>query len=108
METKIVNLTPHAIHITNEAGEIRTIEPSGVVARVSVTSKKFGVFDGVDIYKNEYGEVENLPAPDCNTMYIVSSLVASACKHRYDLVVPNDIIRDEAGRIIGCKSLAYV
>lgn len=42
------------------------------------------------------------------TLLIVSRLVAEACPERDDLVVPDDTVRDDAGRIIGCRALARV
>lgn len=62
----------------------------------------------IDIMKKSFSEVEGLPEPKENTIYIVSALVAGACKNRDDLVVPNDIVRDDQGRIIGCRSLARI
>jgi hypothetical protein len=46
-------------------------------------------------------------AYDCRpaTYYIVSQLVKSALPHRFDLLVPAEIVRNSAGIIIGCKSL---
>ena len=82
----IRNLTPHSVTVAGI-----TIEPSGIVARVSA-----------------YGEVQNLPAQRDDTLLIVSSLVAARCKDRTDVFIPNEPIRDAEGRIVGCKSLGRV
>ena len=37
--------------------------------------------------------------------YIVSQIVKSALPNRADLLVPAEVVRDNAGNIIGCKSL---
>lgn len=107
----LVNLTPHEINIITPEGEIK-IQPSGVVARVSVTRETVGeiTVDGktIPIYKNKFGQVENLPDPAPETIYIVSSIVAQAVPDRTDVMVPDDPVRDEAGRIIGAKGLARV
>ena len=118
MNMKVVNLTPHAINLVTDSGdELLTIEPSGPVARVSQDTKSLAVFnfDGIDvpITYNVYGDVEGLPAPSEDTQYIVSAMVAQAVKgkrkgRRNDVLVPNESVRDESGRIIGCKSLARV
>lgn len=55
-----------------------------------------------------YGEVEGLPAPSNGTIYIVSSLVAARCVGRTDVFIPNESVRDEQGRIVGCRSLGRV
>ena len=44
-------------------------------------------------------------AVSCETFYIVSQLVKSALPNRSDLLVPAEMVRDEKGMIIGCKSL---
>ena len=58
--------------------------------------------------EKSFNEVEGLPEPQENTIYIVSALVAGAAKDRDDLVIPNDIVRDDKGNIIGCKNLARI
>jgi hypothetical protein len=95
----IVNLTPHAVVILG-----RTIESTGV-ARCSVTTKTVGVRYCLPIVTAQYGEVEGLPAPVPGTAFIVSRLVAAACPNRKDLLVPADLVRDDAGRVIGCNAL---
>lgn len=108
---KIINLTPHAVNIVNNDNSVAiTIESSGNVARCSQT---IDIVDTISVNNivipvssSSYGEVVDLPAPQDNTYYIVSRLVMSACPNRQDLLVPNDLVRDEAGRVIGCRSLA--
>ena len=108
---KIINLTPHSINVIGDDNSVAiTIEASGNVARCSQT---IDIVDSIDlnnvaipISSSSYGEVVDLPAPQDNTYYIVSRLVMSACPDRQDLLVPNDLVRDEAGRVIGCRSLA--
>lgn len=45
-----------------------------------------------------------------DTIYIVSKLALDACReHGIDtanFVIPEEVIRDEDGRVIGCKSLS--
>jgi len=102
---KIVNLTPHTVNI--EGG--MSYPPSGQVARVSCSQKAIGVLpDGTPLSRCEYGDVEGLPThPEEGTMYIVSRLVLAASEwdvQRNDLLVPSDLVRDEEGRVIGCRS----
>ena len=135
-DINIINCTPHDIvfivesYIDDEfyAIEKFIIKKSGIVPRVKEVENKIDVFkasvtreseietDGydngwhlyVDIMEKSFLEVEGLPEPKKDTYYVVSALVAGACKNRDDLVVPNDIVRDEKGRIIGCRSLAKI
>ena len=109
--TTIVNLTPHAVNVINNDNSVAiTIEASGNVARCSQTIDIVGSITlgpvAIPVSSSSYGEVVDLPAPQDNTYYIVSRLVMSACPDRQDLLVPNDLVRDEAGRVIGCRSLA--
>lgn len=105
---KIINLTPHAITFIVRGNESLIIEPSGKVARVSFESKQINTIDGIPVMQNVYGDIVDLPSPQENTIYLVSSIVASRCTNRDDVYIPNDSIRDGQGRIIGCQSLARV
>ena len=131
---KLVNLTPHAINFVDANGApLVTIKPSGQVARVTastVTTGSVSVWEDVFTTIHEvllsldgetpadsvtlpvtgttYGEVEGLPAPEEGTIYIVSSLVASRVPDRPDVFIPNESVRDSAGRIVGCKSLGHI
>ena len=106
----IINLTPHDINICLDGG--LTIPASGECARVAATTVVTDhiMVDGVriPITRTQFGEVEGLPAPQEDTLYVVSSLVATACPGRDDLVIPNEAVRDDKGRIIGCRSLGRV
>lgn len=110
---KIVNLTPHEISFVFENGSFK-VAPSGVVARVANSSEEVGQicvskFDlRIPIKKTVYGEVEGLPAPAKGVIYIVSSLVAQRVPSRSDVFIPNESVRDENGRIIGCRSLGHI
>lgn len=101
---KLVNLTPHSINVLLEGKKVEI--PSSGVARCSQTSAPAGEVNGVPLTTTSFGEVEGLPAPTKNTLFIVSRLIMSACPDRRDLLVPNDMVRDEEGKIIGCKSFA--
>lgn len=105
MSTQILNLTPHEINIGTAS-----IKPFGVVARVYVESISDGEFTTasgvtIPISHSYYGDVENLPNPMPNTIYIVSALVASRVPTRSDVFYPCCMVRDTQGRVIGCKTL---
>lgn len=106
---KIVNLTPHAINFVHEDGTPRlTVEPSGTIARVSCKTVVIGEEGGIPVTTNEYGEVEGLPAPETNTIYVVSALVAGRVPTREDVFIPNEAVRNDKGQIVGCKSLGRI
>ena len=104
--TKIVNLTPHDVTV---AGVV--FPASGSCARLTSRTETFGSVevDGLSIplTRTVFGEVCGLPAAEDGTIYIVSALVAGQCKGRDD-VFPSESLRDEQGRIVGCKSLGRV
>lgn len=103
------NLTPHDVIVVLENETTVNFPATGVVARVTSTSTPAGVLEveglHLPLVREVYGEVENLPDPDGETFFIVSSIVASAAGGRNDLLIPNDFVRDEEGRILGCRSL---
>ena len=112
---KVRNFTPHPITIIVRKGENMQEHtditlPSEGNARVSVTEKMVSTVDSgqglVDYYVEEFGQVEGLPDPEPNTVLIVSRLVYDACPDRDDLVYPVGLLRDELGRVIGCRGLS--
>lgn len=92
-----INLTPHSINLIG-VGEL----PSSGLARVKDTITGDGI-----LKIRTYGDIEGLPEAKDNTVYIVSSMVMShAVKQgRTDVYAPSDFVRDEEGKIVGCKSL---
>ena len=108
---KVVNCTPHDVNLITENGSI-TFPRSGIIPRLTEQQVKINSINSngieIDIMKKSFNEVEGLPEPQENTIYIVSALVAGAAKDRDDLVIPNDIVRDDKGNIIGCKNLARI
>jgi len=151
-EPTIINLTPHAITIT-ETGRPDlgpwTLAPSGRIARVAEKAFDAPPIGYIPTTRIELGAVEGLPEPAWMTLpnpcgqpgavpegsrfclacggmdghvpgpprapavyYVVSTIAADAARRSgrttEDLLVPGQQIRDEAGRIIGCRSLARV
>ena len=98
---KFVNLTPHEIHevITN------TVIPSSGVARITVVSREVDKIGDIPIYQSDYeGQIEGLPEPKEEVVYIVSALCLNAIPEwRKDVVAPGNLVRDESGNPIGCK-----
>ena len=109
-EYSYINLTPHDINIVNDEGElIFAIPPCGDVARVSSHTEIVGYVDfDIPLTRTVFGEVEGLREKVDGVYQIVSSLVKQRCLDRDDVVIPNESVRDEHGRIIGCKSLGLM
>lgn len=104
---KIVNLTPHDINIITEGGII-TFPASGSIARVATMRETVREINGVPVNRTVFGEVVGLPAPEDDTMYIVSLATAKAAPERDDLLITDEAVRDDSGRVIGCKAFATV
>lgn len=108
---EVVNLTPHALTLVGADGDGENVvyEPSGTLARVSVKTETIGELNGFPVTRSVFGEVEGLPEPKEGTIYIVSSLVAGRVPaERKDVFIPNESVRDDKGRIIGCRSFGRV
>lgn len=107
--TRIVNLTPHAVTFYAPDGQtvIQTIPSSGV-ARAAQTREVLGDINGIPVSKTAYGAVDGLPAPEPNTIYVVSVLTAQAAADRDDLYIVDGLVRDSSGAILGCQALAQI
>ena len=102
----IINMTPHQIDLVLDSGEVwLEINPSGDLIRLSMTTEEDGLVDGIPVSRTTYGEATGLPEFEEGVFYVVSGLVKSALPHREDLLVPSEMVRDDKGRILGCKSL---
>ena len=101
------NFTPHNVVVI--VNETKIVIPSDGIARVTETKTVAPSIDvdgvTVETFISSFGEVENLPPQEEGVMVIVSALVASAAKGRDDLLVPGELVRDDGGNIVGCKSL---
>lgn len=114
MTTNIINVTPHDVKIVDEAGTVVKVYPaSGFAIRLASETKQIGTVDGVPLTTTVYGEpvlitpeAEQvaLPAQEEGKFFIVSAMVKTALSGRTDLLVPAEQVRDDQGRVIGCKS----
>jgi hypothetical protein len=106
---KLVNLTPHTVYIADEAGAIiRTIAPTIPAARVASKAVAGTPIDGVPYNETVFGAVDNLPAPNEETIYIVAQFVIQAALGRKDLVRPDTgptCVRDADGKIVAVRAL---
>lgn len=123
----IINLTPHPIAILKKEflpykrGEERKshwvkshiLEPSDlVISCPSVTEEEAIVVntqDGiVPLTCTTYHRPKDLPPFIKDTIYIVSDVVARLCPDRPDFRIVNGLIREQGGRVIGCRSLGRI
>lgn len=102
----IRNFTPHVVRVVDEEGSLVREFPSNGLARVASSEVIVEEFDGIQLSKTHFGDVEGLPDAEDGTLLIVSRLVKAAMPERADLVCPGMQVRDDEGRVIGCKSLA--
>ena len=107
---KIINLTPHDVNIYEGNELLMTIQASGIVARVDVTTNILAgkINNTIPVSKSCFGEIKGLPNQEEDTIYIVSRMIAERAKDRDDLYITNGSVRDENGHIIGCTSLTQI
>lgn len=104
-----VNLTPYTINILNENDqEIMTIPASGIVARYSQSEETVMTIDGINVTRQTFGDVFDLPEPQDGSFFIVSRLVAMAAPDRLDLLIPGPLVRNDQGQPIGYRGLSVV
>jgi hypothetical protein len=103
--TTIINMTPHAVTILGQDNQIiKSIEASGKTIRLAVETVEIGQIEGIRLTSTKFGEPIGLPEFEEGTYYIVSQLIKSALPNRQDLLVPAEVVRDDKGLILGCKS----
>jgi len=107
----IKNYTPHTLTILLEDGRTVSIPSSGT-ARVEMSPPVLLYTvdcDGtpVPVLRTEVaGKVFGLPEREPGVFLVVSLLTVRAAPTRDDLLIPNGVVRDRQGRVIGCRSLA--
>lgn len=102
----IINLTPHSLNILNSKNETVTIAPTGKIARVTSKTEIIDTINGINIMKQTFGDVIDLPEPTENTVFVVSRMVKDRVSNRTDVLVPGTPVRDDKGNIIGANGLS--
>lgn len=125
MTNNFINLTPHPINILDDNGnEVLNIPASGWELRLVATTVPAFTVGVVKISKTEFGEItltkgksfNGQPSPeslfaDSNVFFIVSQLVKGCIDkggtsfNGGNFLVPAEVVRDDKGNIVGCKSL---
>lgn len=107
-----INLTPHTVNVVDDSGNtIISVAPSGTVARVTTQQTVVGNVGGVDVVRTVFSDVDGLPAPQPDTVFIVSTIVLQALRAnnvvRDDVVAPDtspqSAVRNADGQIAGVK-----
>ena len=107
---RIVNLTPHEVKIVDGGNNVVAVFPSDGVARVSQCDVLVDEINSIPVVKTEFGEVLGLPEPAEDTVFIVSRITVEVARARGlntdDLLITSGAVRDDQGRIVGCRALA--
>jgi len=102
----IINKTPHdVVLVSDKRNVIKTFPRASSPLRLEQSTEKVGAIGDIPISKTSFGG-SKLPEEKEGTIYIVSSLLCQAYPDRGDFYIPNETVRDENGRIIGCNSLS--
>ena len=120
-----LNYTPHDINILDKDNQVIEVIPSRGVIRVSQKREFVCLLRGIPLYESTYGEIEYPSGFSLNNqgidwvdmeeesdIIIVSRMVKEAILKQENksysdrFVVPDDIVRDDKGNIIGCKGFS--
>ena len=103
----LINLTPHLLNIIAADGSTVYIPPDGNrIARVASTSSIVATVNGINISRQTFGKVVDLPDAQDDVVFIVSRMVKDRVPDRDDVVVYGNPIRDTDGKIIGAWGLS--
>jgi hypothetical protein len=104
---KFINLTPHTVRIVMDDNAIEF--PSEGTARAQQSSVVTDSIEGIEIVELTFGDVIGLPEYSEGVYYIVSLITAQAAdrhgRRTDDLFLTANPVRDDEGRIIGCRNL---
>lgn len=108
---RIVNLTRHDLNLYLVDGEPPLHIPKAGTTRVGINRMIVEqlMFNRYMIGVNEttFYSGSQLPKPQEGTIYVISSLSAKVMtEDRDDVYIPDEPVKNERGKVIGCKSLA--
>jgi hypothetical protein len=118
-----INLTPHDINIVDgNNNPLLSLPPSGELARVNMETSTVTAIcplcmqehvlecgcmvPRIPVVRSTPGPVKGLPDPVDGTILLFSRLVKSVVPERNDVMVPDDMVRDDQGRVMGCRRLS--
>ena len=107
---EIRNLTPHEVKVLADDGSVIGTFPSVGVARARQTDTPVGLIESIPVVKTGFGEVTGLPEPTEGVAFIVSIITLNAARAHGrstdDLLITSQAVRDDQGRIVGCRAFA--
>lgn len=106
-DSRITNLTPHAINLYNYEDELtHIIPPSGDIVSLNTSEQVLFYLGDIEVNQVTYMSADDLAPYVVNHYYIVSPLVANAYPDRRDFLMVHKTVRDDDGSIIGCRAFA--
>lgn len=108
----LVNLTPHEVKIFVGEEVVATYPLAEHPARAKPSAKAVGEVNveghQIPIFVVSFGNLQDAPPVIEGTMYIVSQIAGQAmlAAGRKDFVLTHDTVRDDQGKIVGCKAFA--
>lgn len=84
----IINLTQHDIVIALPDETRITIPPTAPAARMATKTLQLPPVNTIPVVTTEFGDVQNLPEPQPDTIYVVSTLIAQRVR-RVDVLSPD-------------------
>jgi hypothetical protein len=103
--TMLVNLTGHAVTLFRPDGSRYTLPAGPFTVRLAEeVGRPLGEIAGVPVLERGLGEGLNIPPAVAGLFYIVPFLVAVQYLERDDLLVPDNLVR-ENGKVVGARRL---
>ena len=107
------NHTPHPVRVVLGEGGSVELPPESPTPRCVVRRVPDGLATTIHgvlpLTRTDLsGEVIDLPPVRPEVLCIVARAVVEALPDRSDLVFPDDLVRDAAGRVVGCRSLGRI
>ncbi len=111
---KVVNATPHPLRVYNETGTRVDLElprnDADPIARAGERTVRLSDAEisgvRIAIYGTAYVQLTGLREPHDGVTYVVALPPAILATDRDDLLVCGPPVRDDQGRMIGCKGLS--
>jgi hypothetical protein len=104
-----VNLTQHTILVevqVQDTFQIISIEPEPVSAVVAAVEEVIGLVESGEciatVSRHTFGQIEGLPEPKPDTIFIVSGMVRDALDGRPDVLAPDTgktAVRNQQGQV---------
>lgn len=116
--SRIINKTPHSIVLLNEDNTVKfTWAPEGKPIELTQETSKRGEITHIFKEKDKRilikvpliwmeSESINLPEEKDDVYYIVSTSVKNAFPERLDFIIPNEVVRDNNGMILGYRNFS--